>query len=99
MDGVADYDAVLLVVVKPLLNRRLQVVFSGSRALQLGCSNFLNQSVSRLDRPVHADEEVSRVRAAARTSALRSGRARRRETAWLQLAPELVKHRFDADIL
>jgi len=59
VDGVALHRPTLLLVVEPLLNPCLQVVFSGTRALQLGVLQLLEPvGVGRLDGPVHADEEV-----------------------------------------
>lgn len=59
VDGVAHHGTTILVVVEPLLNSRLQIVFSGTRALQLGMLQLLEPvGVGRLHRPVHADGEV-----------------------------------------
>lgn len=59
VDGVADDGATLLVIVEPLLNLRLQVVFGGTRALQLAVLQLLEPvGVVRFDGAVHLDNEV-----------------------------------------
>lgn len=59
VDDFADGGPTLLVVVEPLLNLVLQVLFSGTRKFQLGVRQLLEPvGVARFDGAIHTDDEV-----------------------------------------